>query len=165
VLAGIARAFERRTALPLGATGAPAATGAPIAPGHAAGFPSYDIAVFGAHMTGEALNGMMLAAGARFLGACRTASSYRLYDLAGTPARPGVVRAKSGGAAIAGELWRLPAAAFAHIVATTKPPLAIGQVELGDGSSVAGFVCDAGAVEGCRDITRFGGWRAARAAG
>ncbi|MGE5145332.1 MAG: allophanate hydrolase, partial [Candidatus Eiseniibacteriota bacterium] len=102
---------------------------------------------------------------ARFLGACRTAPRYRLYDLPGTPARPGVVHAQTGGASIAGELWRLPVAAFAHIVATTKTPLAIGQVELADGALVAGFVCDAGAVEGCRDITRFGGWRAARAAG
>ena len=164
MLAGIARAYERSVGLPLGATGAHAPPRAAPSPGHAAGYPSYDLAVFGAHMTGEPLNGAMRASGARFLGACHTSARYRLYDLAGTPARPGLVRAEAGGGAIAGELWRLPAAAFAHVTVATKPPLAIGQVELADGTTVSGFVCDAGAVGAARDITSFGGWRAARSA-
>ncbi|HVO16627.1 MAG TPA: allophanate hydrolase [Alphaproteobacteria bacterium] len=165
MLAGIARAFERAAALPLGATGARAEAHSAPAASHAAGCPSYDVAVFGAHMSGEPLNGALRASGARLLGACRTAARYRLYDLGGAPARPGLVRAETGGGAIAGELWRLSAAAFAQLTVSVKPPLAIGPVELDDGSSVAGFVCDAGAVGAARDITRFGGWRAARAAG
>jgi allophanate hydrolase len=37
--------------------------------------------------------------------------------------------------------------------------LTIGKVELEDGSRVCGFICEAYAVEGARDITSLGGWR------
>ncbi|MEA2300197.1 MAG: hypothetical protein QOE44_732, partial [Solirubrobacteraceae bacterium] len=39
-----------------------------------------------------------------------------------------------------------------------------GAVELADGSSVPGFVCDSGAAVSARDITAWGGWRAYLAA-
>jgi len=38
-------------------------------------------------------------------------------------------------------------------------PLAIGTIELIDGSWVKGFLCEGYAVQGARDITGFGGWR------
>ena len=39
-------------------------------------------------------------------------------------------------------------------------PMAIGRVCLDDGRDVLGFLCEAAAVRGAADITRFGGWRA-----
>ena len=39
------------------------------------------------------------------------------------------------------------------------PPLAIGSVELADGTWVNGFVCETGGLDGAEEITRFGGWR------
>ena len=39
-------------------------------------------------------------------------------------------------------------------------PLAIGTVELADGSRVKGFLCEDHAVDGAGDITAHGGWRA-----
>ena len=66
---------------------------------------------------------------------------------------------------IAAEVWGLPAAAFGAFVARIPAPLAIGKVELADGSRVSGFLCAAHALAGAgaEEITRFGGWRAFRA--
>jgi allophanate hydrolase len=68
--------------------------------------------------------------------------------------------ADGGGAAIDVEVWALPAAAFGAFVAAVAPPLCIGGVELDDGTRASGFLCDAHAAAGARDITSFGGWRA-----
>jgi allophanate hydrolase len=38
--------------------------------------------------------------------------------------------------------------------------MTIGQVELADGSSRAGFSCMPHALDGAAEITGFGGWRA-----
>jgi allophanate hydrolase len=40
------------------------------------------------------------------------------------------------------------------------PPLAIGTLLLEDGTVVKGFLCEAHAVAGADDISRYGGWRA-----
>jgi len=42
-------------------------------------------------------------------------------------------------------------------------PLAIGTITLDDGRTVKGFICEADAVAGAREITEYGGWRAYRA--
>ena len=39
-------------------------------------------------------------------------------------------------------------------------PLSIGTLTLADGSSVQGFLCEALATQGARDISQYGGWRA-----
>jgi allophanate hydrolase len=69
-----------------------------------------------------------------------------------------------GGARIAGEVWRMPAAGLGAFVAALPAPMAIGSVELTDGSAVTGFLCEPVAVAGAADITAHGGWRAYRAA-
>lgn len=40
-----------------------------------------------------------------------------------------------------------------------KSPLAIGDVQLVDGSTVKGFVGESYGIEDCTDISHFGGWR------
>jgi allophanate hydrolase len=47
------------------------------------------------------------------------------------------------------------------LVAAIAPPLGLGTVALADGDRVTGFLCEAHAVEDARDISEFGGWRAA----
>jgi len=121
--------------------------------------------VVGAHLSGMALNGELQAAGGVLLKACRTAPDYRLYALPDTtPPKPGLVRAPGfAGPGIEVELWGLPPAAFGAFVAAIPAPLGIGKVTLDDGSAVSGFLCEAHAVAGARDITAFGGWRRWRA--
>ena len=64
------------------------------------------------------------------------------------------------GASLAVELWALPHRGFGTFVAEVPPPLAIGTVELEDGSSHPGFVCEPYGLDNAPDVTRFGGWRA-----
>jgi allophanate hydrolase len=123
------------------------------------------LAVVGAHLSGQPLNGQLRDRGARLLGTFRTASGYKLYALAGTtPPKPGLMRDPAGAGGIEIELWELASADFGSFVALVPPPLGIGTVELEDGSLVKGFICEAAGLEGARDITAYGGWRAYRAA-
>ena len=55
--------------------------------------------------------------------------------------------------------------AFGKFVAAIPPPLGIGTIRLADGRGVKGFVVEPVAVEGARDISAYGGWRAFMADG
>ena len=44
-------------------------------------------------------------------------------------------------------------------MASIPAPLAIGRIELADGSFPQGFLCEAYAVDGAQAITHWGGWR------
>ena len=68
--------------------------------------------------------------------------------------------AAGAGAAIATEVWALPAEAFGRFVAGIPAPLGIGTLLLADGTRPKGFLCEAEAVRAAEDISRFGGWRA-----
>ena len=121
----------------------------------------YAIAVVGAHLSAMALNHQLTSRGARLVRATVTAPHYRFFALAATvPPKPGLLRVADGGASIAIEVWALTPSAFAAFVAEVPPPLAIGSLELADGSWVKGFVCEPIGLGGATDITAFGGWRA-----
>jgi len=159
-LASIGRLFHADTGLPLGATGQTQPTLVPASLG-----PRRDeiaLAVVGAHLSGMPLNHELKAAGARFLEATATAPDYRLFALAGSkPPKPGLLGVGAGeGGAVEVELWALPPAAFGRFVAAVPPPLSIGSLRLADGRDAKGFLVEAAATAGARDITRFGGWRA-----
>jgi allophanate hydrolase len=107
------------------------------------------------------LNGQLRERGASLLESTRTAPHYRLYALPGTkPPKPGLQRAAEGGVAIDVEVWDLPLAQVGSFLALIPPPLCLGSVELADGRFVHGFLCEAHALAGARDISDFGGWRA-----
>ena len=91
-----------------------------------------------------------------------TSAEYQLFALPGTvPPKPGLLRVPAGqGSAIAVEVWDLPEAQFGSLVALVPEPLGIGSVRLTDGSTVKGFICEPLALQGARDISAFGGWRA-----
>ncbi len=143
----------------LGATGVPLANTPPLAdvsPNEAL----LPIAVCGGHMQGLPLNAELTRLGGRLRERTRTAPAYRLYALAGfSPPRPGLVRDVAG-AGIELEVWTLPLAAIGPFLAGVPAPLAIGSVQLADGSWVKGFLCEGHATADARDITALGGWRA-----
>ena len=87
-----------------------------------------------------------------------TAAAYRLWALDTCPPKPGLLRVRVGGAAVRGEHWRLPVAAFGALVARLPAPMTIGSVELDDGRLLPGFLVEASAVHEVRDITAYGGW-------
>lgn len=117
------------------------------------------LAVVGAHLQGMPLHWQLTARDATFVSKARTAPDYRLYAIADSvPPKPALVHA-AGGGSIEVEIYELDVAAFGSFVAEVPPPLAIGTVELEDGSSVKGFVAEPRATAGATDISRFGGWR------
>jgi allophanate hydrolase len=159
LLAAVAAAFHAETGLTLGATGAPLP---PLnLPRATTAFPYMPIAVVGAHLSGQPLNGELVALRARLRRETRTAPEYRLYALPDGK-RPGLLHCPGEGAAIEVEIWDVPAAAVGALLNAIAPPLGLGTLVLEDESQVAGFLCESYAVEGARDITVFGGWRAWR---
>jgi allophanate hydrolase len=122
-----------------------------------------ELFVAGAHLAGMPLNPQLTERGARLLGEARTAPKYRLYALATEPPKPGVVRVAADGASLPGEIWALSPAALGTFLAAIPQPMALGEVELDDGRTVVGFLCEPLALDGAEDITAYGGWRAYRA--
>ncbi len=158
-LGELGRQWQRSVDLPLGATGRslpeapPALAPRPVSEG------LIRVAVAGAHLRGQPLHPDLRRCGARFVRACRTAGKYRflaLLDL--KPPRPGLLRDDRRAGAVAVEIYDLPPAGFGRLVASVAPPLAIGTIELADGETVKGFLCESFAAAGARDITDFGGW-------
>jgi allophanate hydrolase len=121
------------------------------------------LAVVGAHLRGQPLHSQLTDRNARFVSATATSAHYLLYALNTDPPKPGLVRTDTGGSAIEIEVWELSEAAFGTFVAAIPPPLAIGKLELADGSVIPGFVCTPDALQDAPDITSHGGWRAYRA--
>jgi allophanate hydrolase len=139
----------------------------PTAPG--ADLERVQLAVAGAHLTGQPLNADLVARGGRFAYATRTAPDYRMFEVPGPIRRPGVTRVLHGppsgpGLGVEVEVWTLPVEAVAGFLATIAPPLGIGPIELADGRQVLGFLCSADAADPARDISEYGGWRAYLAA-
>ena len=121
------------------------------------------LAVAGAHLAGQPLNHELTSVGARRIRTTKTAPEYRLFALDTVPPKPGLVHAPGEAAhAIEVEVWELTAEAFGTFVAKIPAPMTIGMTRLADGSVVKGFSCEPHALNGAREISQFGGWRAFR---
>ena len=98
------------------------------------------LVVAGAHLSGMPLNPQLVDLGARLVRATKTAADYRLYALTTTPPKPGLVHEPGfAGSGIAVELWALMPENFGRFVAALPAPMAIGRVELADGSRASGL--------------------------
>ena len=129
-------------------------------PGPGSAGAGVELFVVGAHMRGGPLCSQLTERGGRFLRAVATAPAYRLFALDTAPPKPGLVRGGDGaGRAIDGELWALPPAGLASLLAALPQPMALGRVLLDGGHEAVGFLCEPLAIVGAREITPFGGWR------
>lgn len=165
-LAEFGQRYHHATALTQGATGLSLPEPQPIAGLILSQPPRVRIAVVGAHLSGMPLNGQLTDRGATLLCRTHTAPVYRLYALPdATPPKPGLLRvAASEGERIEIEIWDMPLAQYGSFVAQVPAPLSIGSLQIADGSSVQGFLCEPLALQGAADITHLGGWRAYLAA-
>ena len=116
------------------------------------------LAVNGTLMRGLALNGNLLDAGGRFVREAATAPVYRLYSIG--DAHPAMLRVDTGGAAIALEIWDLPAEGLAQVLAGEPAGLCVGKVVLSDGGEILGVLGEPWLIARGSEITRHGGWRA-----
>ena len=160
-LARFGRSWQTQAQQVLGATGQTRT----FADNPAAPWPATEatlpLAVVGAHLSGLPLNGQLLERGATLREHCTTSAHYKLYALPGTtPPKPGLLRAPGTGHAIELEVWDMPITQVGSFLALVPSPLGLGSVELADGRHVHGFLCEPFALEGARDISRLGGWRA-----
>jgi allophanate hydrolase len=120
--------------------------------------------VAGAHLSGQPLNHELTSRGARRIRTTKTAREYRLYALDTVPPKPGLIHTPNEDAhAIEVEIWELTREAFGSFVSQIPAPMTIGMTRLADGSVVKGFSCEPYALEGAREISQFGSWRAFRA--
>jgi gamma-glutamylcyclotransferase (GGCT)/AIG2-like uncharacterized protein YtfP len=117
------------------------------------------LAVNGTLMRGLKLSPNMAAAEATFVRDAMTEPVYRLWSI--NDDHPAMVRVTDGtGVKVAVEVWSVPAAGLASILLNEPPGLCVGKVRLDDGSIVLGVLGEPALVEGHREITPYGGWRA-----
>ena len=116
------------------------------------------LAVNGTLMRGLELNPNMVAVNAEFVREDSTDACYRLWSIGDR--HPAMIRVKTGGAAVALEVWRVPMEGLGTLLLGEPAGLSIGKVQLADGSEVLGVIGEPWLVEGQPEITRFGGWRA-----
>ncbi len=157
-LAPFAAAFHAASGCGAGAGREPVASAPPASPVG----DRIEIAVVGAHLSGQPLNWQLTQGGGWLVETTRTAGDYRLYVLPkSTPAKPGLIREPGfSGAGLEVEVWSLPADSFGRFVADIAAPLGVGKVRLAGGREVTGFLCEAHALAGAEEITPWGGWRA-----
>lgn len=95
--------------------------------------------------------------GAAFLGEVRTAPCYRLYSIGDR--YPAMLPDDERGVAINAELYDLPDALWARVLAVEPPGLYAGPVELDDGRVLDGILGEADFVaRHGQDISAYGGW-------
>ena len=119
------------------------------------------LAVNGTLMRGLELEQNLLGVGARFLREARTQPCYRLWSI--RDVHPAMIRVRPGtepSTAVEVEVWEVPAAGLASVLLQEPEGLTVGKVELEDGQTVLGVVGEPALVEGMREITAWGGWRA-----
>ncbi len=163
-LLNYAALWQRSIGLTAGATGQSVAeeVGAEPAPTGVATDVEIEVAVCGAHLSGQPLNWQLTERGARCVAVTCTSPHYRLFALpgAGIP-RPGMVRVVEGeGIGVPVEVWSVPAVEFGGFVANVPAPLCIGKVQLAGQRWVSGFLCEQWATAKATDISHFGGWEA-----
>ena len=125
-----------------------------------------ELVVFGAHLRGGPLSHQLTDLGAHWAGEIFTAPRYRMSVLATVPAKPAITRVSDDaeGASLMGHRWLLSPAALGLFLDALPAPMQLGKVEFDDGTWRTGFGCDGAAATG-PDISSFGSWPAAIAAG
>ncbi|WP_310605542.1 allophanate hydrolase [Anaerosporobacter sp.] len=115
------------------------------------------IAVCGLHMKGFCLEHQLTELGARYNRISKTAPYYKMYMMNSNPKKPVLVKDNEGGE-LEVEIWDIPVNQFGKFIAKVPAPLALGKIQLEDGSEVIGFIGQMSQQLG-EDITLYGGWR------
>ncbi|NKY34518.1 hypothetical protein HGA13_15760 [Nocardia speluncae] len=119
--------------------------------------------VNGQAMRGGSLNDAL--AGARYLGAVRTAPRYRFFSFGDV--FPGLARVAEGGWPVPGEIYEVSYTDLRENLLPREPAeLELSVIELEDGRGSLSMVCRRPPVPGdpVREITAPGGWREHRSA-
>ncbi|MDT5075992.1 MAG: allophanate hydrolase [Mycobacterium sp.] len=160
----LARAFEDAVALDVAAMVSGVEALQRVWPSAAAD--TTELVVFGAHLRGGPLVHQLTDVGARWAGELTTSSNYRMALLPSTPPKPAITRLPDGsGTALKAHSWLLSPTALGRFLAALPAPMQLGKVEFDDGTWRTSFGCDGAAAAAGKDISEYGGWAAAVAAG
>lgn len=101
---------------------------------------------------------------ARFVREAKTKPLYRLHSV--EDKHPGIYEVGEGGVAIAGEVYELTDEQHRDLLAGEPPNLYEAPVKLEDGTTVNAMIYPRKLIEerSYRDISRYGGWAAYKAA-
>ena len=117
------------------------------------------LAVNGTLMRGLKYNPHMIAAKATFVREAATEPAYRLWSVRDD--HPAMIHVTDGTSRTVNvEVWAVPLEGLAGLLEDEPSGLAMGKVRLDDGSVVLGVLGESVLVEGQREITGYGGWRA-----
>lgn len=117
------------------------------------------LAVNGTLMRDLELNSNLTDTGATFARDDETAPCYRLWSI--DDRHPAMIRTTGdAGVSVHLEVWDIPLQGLASVLSKEPAGLAVGKVLLADGTVVLGVLGEPFLVEGQREITEFGGWRA-----
>jgi allophanate hydrolase len=160
----LARAFDDAVALDVAAMVSGVDLPQEVWPAAAA--ETTELVVFGAHLRGGPLVHQLTDLGARWTGELTTSADYRMALLPSTPPKPAITRLADGaGTALKAHSWLLSPAALGRFLAALPAPMQLGKVEFDDGTWRTSFGCDGAAAAAGKDISQYGGWAAAVAAG
>jgi allophanate hydrolase len=160
----LARAFDDAVAIDIAAMVSDIETPQDVWPLTVTG--STELVVFGAHLRGGPLVHQLTGLGARWAGELTTSADYRMTLLPSVPPKPAITRVLDGtGTALKAHRWLLSPAALGRFLTGLPAPMQLGKVEFDDGSWRTSFGCDGAAAAAGVDISRYGGWAAAVAAG
>jgi hypothetical protein len=116
------------------------------------------LAVNGTLMRDLSLNSNLLNVGATFEREAKTEPCYRIWSI--DDKYPAMIKVKQGGVSVALEVWSVPLSGLGVILSEEPPGLAIGKVILHDAEEVLGVIGEPLTIEGKKEITQYGGWRA-----
>ena len=112
------------------------------------------LAVCGLHKKGYPLESQITELGGKFLYHTHTTDAYHLYELPGNPVKPGLVKKEAGsGENIELDIYDIPKNKMGEFMSHVSMPLTIGDIELENGITVKGFLCQEYAVNNAKDIT------------
>ena len=117
------------------------------------------LAVNGGLMRGLKLSGHLTEVNASFVADARTAPEYRMWSI--NDDYPAMLRVRdNSGRSIAVEIWSVTPESLVKVFFGEPHGLSLGWVVLADGTKTIGVLAEADLVEGQREITGYGGWRA-----
>ena len=115
---------------------------------------STELAVCGLHKNGYPLESQITELGGKFSYHAHTTDAYRLYELPSNPVKPGLVKKEAGsGEKIEVDIFEIPKNKLGEFMSHVSTPLTIGDIELENGKTVKGFLCQEYAAKNAKDIT------------
>ena len=118
-------------------------------------------AVNGTLKGGLELENNLLAVGASFTREDETERAYRLYSIRDEhPAMVRVAPDDPAAVSVAVEVWAVPKEGLCDVLLGEPAGLAVGKVKLRSGETILGVIAEPLLVDGAKEISAFGGWRA-----